>query len=65
MSEDNFNISMRKFLKSVGVTSQQKIEDAVRAIESHSDLTSFDLTVTLRCDEIGLNHEVKGTVELP
>ena len=29
MSEDNFNLSMRKFLKSVGVTSQQKIEEAV------------------------------------
>ena len=65
MSENNFNLSMRKFLKSVGVTSQQKIEDAVRAIESNSDLTSLDLTVTLRCDEIGLNHEVKGTIELP
>ena len=30
MSEDNFNLSMRKFLKSVGVTSQQKIEEAIR-----------------------------------
>ena len=65
MSEDNFNISMRKFLKSVGVTSQQKIEEAVRAIESGSDLTSIDLTVTLSCDAIGFHHEVKGTVELP
>jgi hypothetical protein len=65
MSEDNFNLSMRKFLKSVGVTSQQKIEDAIRAIDAGSDLTSIDLTVTLTCDEIGLRHEVKGTVELP
>jgi len=65
MSEDNFNLSMRKFLKSVGVTSQQKIEEAVRTIESSSDLTSLNLTVTLRCDDIGLEHEVKGTVELP
>jgi hypothetical protein len=65
MSEDNFNISMRKFLKSVGVTSQQKIEEAARAIDASSDLTSIDLTVTLTCDEIGLRHEVKGTVELP
>jgi hypothetical protein len=65
MSEDNFNLSMRKFLKSVGVTSQQKIEEAVRTIESSSDLTSLDLTVTLRCADIGLEHEVKGTVELP
>ena len=65
MSEDNFNLSMRKFLKSVGVTSQQKIEEAVRAVDAGSDLTSIDLTVTLTCDEIGLRHEVKGTVELP
>ena len=65
MSEDNFNLSMRKFLKSVGVTSQQKIEEAVRTIESSSDLTSLNWTVTLRCDDIGLEHEVKGTVELP
>ena len=65
MSEDNFNLSMRKFLKAVGVTSQQKIEEAVRAIESNTDLANLDLTVTLRCDAIGLNHEVKGTVELP
>ena len=65
MSEDNFNLSMRKFLKSVGVTSQQKIEEAIRAIDAGSDLTSIDLTVTLTCDQIGLRHEVKGTVELP
>ena len=60
MSEDNFNLSMRKFLKSVGVTSQQKIEEAIRAIDAGSDLTSIDLTVTLTCDEIGLRHEVKA-----
>ena len=65
MSEDNFNLSMRKFLKSVGVTSQQKIEEAVREIESSSGLKSIDVTVTLHCNEVGLNHEVKGTIELP
>ena len=31
MNEDAFNMSMRKFLKQVGVTSQQQIEQAVRA----------------------------------
>ena len=65
MSEDNFNLSMRKFLKSVGVTSQQKIEEAIRAIDAGSGLTSIDLTVTLTCHEIDLRLEVKGTVELP
>ncbi len=30
MSEDAFNMSIRKFLKEVGVTSQRKIEEMVR-----------------------------------
>lgn len=30
MDEDAFNMSMRKFLKKVGVTCQQEIEKAVR-----------------------------------
>lgn len=65
MSEDNFNLSMRKFLKSVGVTSQQKIEEAVRELESNSGLSSINVTVTLYSDEVSLNHEVTGTIELP
>jgi hypothetical protein len=65
MSEDNFNLSMRKFLKSVGVTSQQKIEEAVRELESNSGLSSINVTVTLHSDEVSLNHEVTGTIELP
>jgi len=31
MSEDGFNMSLRKYLKRVGVTSQQAIEEATRA----------------------------------
>ena len=31
MNEDAFNMSIRKFLKNVGVTSQREIEQAVRA----------------------------------
>ena len=31
MNEDVFNMSLRKFLKKVGVTSQREIEKAVRA----------------------------------
>jgi hypothetical protein len=42
MNDDKFNMSMRKFLKQVGVTSQQKIEDAVR----QSGKTSGTVTVT-------------------
>ena len=31
MNEDVFNMSIRKFLKKVGVTSQREIEGAIRA----------------------------------
>jgi hypothetical protein len=65
MSEENFNLSMRKFLKSVGVTSQQKIEEAVRGLESDSDRKSVSVTVTLHCNEVGLNHDFTGEIELP
>ena len=31
MNEEAFNVSLRKFLKKVGITSQREIEQAVRA----------------------------------
>ncbi len=62
MDDDKFNMSMRKFLKQVGVTSQQKIEDAVRA----SGKTSGKLKVTavIKADGIGLDHTVTGEIDL-
>ena len=38
MNEDTLNMSVRKFLKKVGVTSQREIEDAVRAAVSSGRL---------------------------
>ena len=38
MNEDILNMSVRKFLKKVGVTSQQEIEEAVRAGVSSGQL---------------------------
>ena len=37
---DEFNMSMRKFLKQVGVTSQQQIEQAIRAGAPAGPVTS-------------------------
>ena len=65
MSEDHFNLSMRKFLKSVGVTSQQKIEEAIRQLGEDQHPKSVTVKVHLTCDEIGLSHEVIGEIELP
>lgn len=58
---DDFNMSMRKFLKQVGVTSQQAIEDAMRDADSAGK--EFDAKVVLTIDGLGLTHEVSGTIK--
>jgi len=47
MDNDKFNMSMRKFLKQVGVTSQQKIEEAIRASGKSSGGALAGLTMNL------------------
>ena len=66
MNEDAFNMSMRQFLKRVGVTSQQEIEKAVRAAADAGSLGAGPVkaTVTLQIGEIGLEHVVEGDIEL-
>lgn len=67
MSDDGFNMSLRKFLKTVGVTSQQEIEEAVRAARDSGKMPSGSVTaqVTLRIGELDLTHEVTGKIEMP
>lgn len=60
MSED-FNMSMRKFLKQVGVTSQQAIEDAMRDADTAGK--SFDVKAVITIGELGLTHEVSGRIK--
>ena len=62
MDDDKFNMSLRKFLKQVGVTSQQHIERAVR--ESGKTSGTVAVKMTLSGPEIGLQHVVEGEIEL-
>jgi hypothetical protein len=61
MSEE-FNMSMRKFLKQVGVTSQQAIEEAMRKSGDTSG-KSFEAKMVLTVDGIDLEHVVTGKIE--
>lgn len=60
MSDEAFNMSMRKFLKQVGVTSQQEIEKAVRAATPGGPVKA---KIVLTIEEIGLTHVVEGEIE--
>jgi 16S rRNA U516 pseudouridylate synthase RsuA-like enzyme len=63
MDEDYFNMSVRKFLKEVGVTSQREIERIVR--EGAIKGTSLRLRITLTsADAPALEHVVETIIEL-
>lgn len=59
---DDFNMSMRKFLKQVGVTSQQAIEEAMRNTEGTAG-KSFEAKMVLTVNGIDLEHVVTGKIE--
>ncbi len=59
---DEFNMSMRKFLKQVGVTSQQAIEDAMRSTDGTAG-QSYEAKVVLTIDGLDLEHVVTGKIE--
>ena len=67
MSEESFNMSLRKFLKTVGVTSQRQIEDAVRAAESAGSAPAgkVSATVVLTIGDLNLTHEITGDIDMP
>jgi hypothetical protein len=66
MNEEALNMSLRKFLKIVGVTSQQEIEKAIRAAEAAGKLkgkTSVQAQMVLTIGDVALNHKVDGEIE--
>ena len=67
MDEDAFNISIRKFLKMVGVNSQREIEQAVqKAMESQriKGEETLPVKVTLEIPSLGLKVPFDGEIKL-
>lgn len=66
MNEDVLNNSMRKFLKTVGITSQREIEKAIRDAIASGKIkgnTALQARMVLTIDAIGLNHVIDSTIE--
>ncbi len=63
MDQESFNMSMRKFLKQVGVTSQQEIERVVRE-GAASGQSTLKVKVVLTAEGTDLNHVVDGEIDL-
>ena len=67
MNEENFNISIRKFLKMVGVSSQREIEQAVAKALAGGGLqgkTRLPATMTLDIPGVALNVKFDGEISL-
>ena len=58
--DDGFNMSMRKFLKQVGITSQKAIEDALR--DASNGNYKVDAKIVIK--DVDLEHTVSGTIKI-
>jgi hypothetical protein len=67
MNEEAFNMSIRKFLKTVGVRSQAEIERAVAKAVADGKLKSnaaFPARMRLTIDAVGLDITLDGEIKL-
>jgi hypothetical protein len=67
MDQETFNLSIRKFLKMVGVNSQREIEQAVQSALQQKKLSgseSLSAKMTLEIPAIGLKVPFDGEIKL-
>jgi hypothetical protein len=67
MNEENFNMSVRKFLKTVGVTAQREIEKAVRQAEAEGKLKGADrlkVEARITMTAVALDIDVNGELDV-
>lgn len=67
MNEAVLNLQLRRFLKTVGVTSQREIERAVRGAVASGRLEgseTLEARVTLEIPQVDLRHVLEGTIAL-
>ena len=65
MNEEKLNISLRKFLKNVGITSQRKIEDKVKESIDSSKITSskkIKISAQLVSIDLNLDEKIEGEI---
>lgn len=61
--DDVLNLSLRRFLKRVGVSSQKEIERVVRE-KSLRGKGILNVKVVLSSPDVNLNHVVEGQIDL-
>ena len=67
MDEDSFNMSIRKFLKTVGVTAQREIEKAVRQALAQGKLKGTErvkIEARITAAGVALDVDINGELDI-
>ena len=66
MNVEKLNLSIRKFLKSVGINSQRIIEDKIRNLVREGKIPeskSIEVSASIKLDELNINEKISGVNE--
>ena len=67
MDEEKLNISIRKFLKGVGINSQRIIEKRIRDIvenDKNADLSKVKVTMQITSTELQIDEKIDGEIDI-
>ena len=67
MDEEKLNLSIRKFLKGVGIKSQRIIENRIRNIVENgknADLSKVKITMQIKSTELQIDEKIDGHIDI-
>ena len=67
MDEEKLNISIRKFLKGVGINSQRIIEKRIRDIvenDKNVNLSNVKITMQIQSTELQIDEKIDGKIDV-
>ena len=67
MNEEKLNISIRKFLKGVGINSQRIIEKRIRDIvenDKNVNLSKVKVTMQITSTELQIDEKIDGQIDI-
>ena len=67
MNEEKLNISIRKFLKGVGINSQRIIENRIRNIlenNKNANLSKVNITMQITSTELQIDEKIDGQIDI-
>ena len=67
MDEEKLNISIRKFLKGVGINSQRIIEKRIRDIvenDKNVNLSNVKITMQIKSKELQIDEKIDGKIDV-